>query len=480
MVLTLEALLEHLKLKHAHHADDDALHASAELAEDLDGTLLGKLLHALHKLLALEGVHLGDLGKVLRGKGRDRRELHVLLARAHGVSDGEDTRVKEAHDVSGVCLIDDGAVIGHHGRARGELELATALHVVGIHAALELAGADAHEGDAVAVVLVHVGLDLEDKAREIVARGLHRLTGELVGVGARRGGKAQELLEEGLHAKVGERRAKERRRELAAGDRIQVKLVSGTIQELDVVHQVAVVLLANELVHGGVAQLGLNLRDLLSGVGAAVALEGNDASGLAVKDSAEVAAGANGPVHGIRPDAQDVLDLLHELEGVSRVVVELVDEGEDGDVPECADLEELLGLGLDALCAVDDHDRGVGGHEGPVGVLREVLVPGGVEDVHAAAVIGELQYRGGDGDAALLLDVHPVRDRVLGAALALYGASGLDAAGIQEELLGEGGLACVRVRDDRERAARRDLVREVRHAVPLSCGVNRTALPNVL
>ena len=64
--------------------------------------------------------------------------------------------------------------------------------------------------------------------------------------------------------------------------------------------------------------------------------------------------------------------------------------------------------------------------------------------------------------------------------LLIYGASGLDAAGIQEELLGEGGLACVRVRDDRERAARRDLVREVRHAVPLSCGVNRTALPNVL
>ena len=44
---------------------------------------------------------------------------------------------------------------------RDRLELAVALHVEGIHAALELARTNAHKGDAIAVVLVHVGLDLK-------------------------------------------------------------------------------------------------------------------------------------------------------------------------------------------------------------------------------------------------------------------------------------------------------------------------------
>ena len=46
-------------------------------------------------------------------------------------------------------------------------------------------------------------------------------------------------------------------------------------------------------------------------------------------------------------------------------------------------LEQLDGLGLDALGGVDDHDGGVGSHERTVGILGEVLVAGGVEDVHA-------------------------------------------------------------------------------------------------
>ena len=50
-VLGLEAALEYLKLQHADHAHNDALHAGTQLAEDLDGALLGKLLHALHELL---------------------------------------------------------------------------------------------------------------------------------------------------------------------------------------------------------------------------------------------------------------------------------------------------------------------------------------------------------------------------------------------------------------------------------------------
>ena len=301
----------------------------------------------------------------------------------------------------------------------------------GVHAALELARANAHKGDAVAMVLVHVGLDLKHKAAKVVTAGIDRLAGKRIGIGARRRGQAQELLEEGLHAKVGERRAKERRAQLAAGHSIQVKLVSGAIEQLDVVHQVPMILFANKLVHGGIAQLGLDLGDLLGGVGVTVALKGDNATGLAIEHAAEVAAAADRPVHGIRIDAQDVLDLFHELKRIASLVVELVHKGKDGNMAQRTDLKELFGLGLDALSAVDDHDRSVGGHEGTIGILREVLVAGGIEDVDAGAVVGELQHRGSNGDTALLLDVHPVRDGMLGRALALNRAGSLDAAGIE-------------------------------------------------
>ena len=390
----------------------------------------------------------------------------MALAGAHGVADAKDTRIEQAHDIARVRLVHDGAVIGHHRRARGKLELAVALHVEGIHAALELARANAHKSDAVAVVLVHVGLDLKDKAAKVVAAGIDRLAGERIGIGARRRGQTQELLEEGLHAKVGERRAKERRAQLAAGHGIQVELVAGAIEQLDVVHQVLMVLFANKLVHGRIAQLGLNLGDLLGGIGVAVALKGDNATGLAVEHAAEVAAATDRPVHGIRIDSQDVLDLFHELKRIASLVVELVHKGEDGNVAQRTDLKELFGLGLDALGAVDDHDCGVGGHKGTVGILREVLVAGGIEDVDAGAVVGELQHRGGNGNAALLLDVHPVRDGMLGRALALDRAGGLDAAGIEQQLLGKRGLTGVRVADDRECAARRDFIRQACHADP--------------
>ena len=390
----------------------------------------------------------------------------MVLARAHGVADAKDTRIEQAHDIARVRLVHDGTVIGHHRRARGKLKLAVALHMEGVHAALELARANAHKGDAVAVVLVHVGLDLKHKAAKVVAAGIDRFAGERIGIGARRRGQTQELLEEGLHAKVGERRAKERRAQLAAGHGIQIELVAGTIEQLDVVHQVLMVFLADELVHGRIAQLGLDLGDLLGGVGVAVALKGNDATSLTIEHAAEIAAAADRPIHGIRIDTQDVFDLFHELKWIASLVVELVHKGEDGNVAQRTDLKELFGLGLDALGAVDDHDSSVGGHKGTVSILRKVLVTGGIEDVDAGAVVGELQHRGGNGDTALLLDVHPVRDGMLGRALALDRAGSLDAAGIEQQLLGKRGLTGVRVADDRECAARRDFIRQACHADP--------------
>ena len=55
-----------------------------------------------------------------------------------------------------------------------------------------------------------------------------------------------------------------------------------------------------------------------------------------------------------------------------------------------ADLKELSGLSLNTLCGVDDHDGAVSRHQGAVGILGEVLMSGGIENVDTVTVVFEL------------------------------------------------------------------------------------------
>ena len=301
--------------------------------------------------------------------------------------------------------------------------------------------------------LVHIGLDLEDEARELLPAGVHRLAGQAVQAGQRGGGQAEELLQEGFDAEVGEGRSKEHRAQLPFQHPFQVEFLGGAVQKLDLVHQLPVQVGGQTLVQAGVAQLQGDLVHLAYAVGAAVSFKGQDPAAHPVEHALEVLAAADGPVHGIGLDAQDLLDVLHQLKGVPGLPVHLVDESEDRDMPQGAHLEQLDGLGLHALGGVDHHDGRVGGHQGAVGILRKVLVAGGVQDVDALACIVELQHRGGHRDAALLFNVHPVRDGMAGALLALDRAGLVDGSPVQQQFFGEGGFARVGVADDGERAA---------------------------
>ena len=174
------------------------------------------------------------------------------------------------------------------------------------------------------------------------------------------------------------------------------------------------------------------------------------APGIAVIDALEVLAAADGPVHRVGLDAEDFFNVLHQLKRVAGLAVHLVDEGKNRDVAQRADLEQLDGLGLNALGGVNDHDGGVRRHQGAVGILTEVLVAGRVQNVDALALIVELQNRRGNGNTALLFNVHPVGHRMLGALLALDRTCGLDGPTVEQELFGECGFTGVGVRDDRK------------------------------
>ena len=164
----------------------------------------------------------------------------------------------------------------------------------------------------------------------------------------------------------------------------------------------------------------------------------------------EVLAHADRPGRRRDVELQALLDLVQQVERVAPLAVHLVDEGDDRDVAQPADLEQLAGLRLDALGGVEHHHRRVDRGQRAVGVLAEVLVARRVEQVEGAAVILEGHHRGGDRDAALLLDLHPVRARAPGVAARLDRARQLDGAAEQQQLLGQRGLARVRVGDDGE------------------------------
>ena len=73
----------------------------------------------------------------------------------------------------------------------------------------------------------------------------------------------------------------------------------------------------------------------------------------------------------------------------------------------------------------------------------------------------EGHHRRAHGDAALALDLHPVRAHAAALAARLDLAGELDRAAEQQQLLGERGLAGVGMGDDGEGAPPGDLGREV-------------------
>jgi hypothetical protein len=191
---------------------------------------------------------------------------------------------------------------------------------------------------------------------------------------------------------------------------------------------------------------------------------------LEVVDALEALAHADRPGQRHAGHAEFFLDVAHQVQRVEALAVVLVDERDDGGVAQATDLDQLFGALLDALGAVDHHQGGVDGREHAVGVLAEVGVAGRVEqvDLHGRRVGGQLRvrvleahHRGGDGDAALALHLHPVARGRASGLLGPHGAGQLDRARVEQQLLGQRRLAGVRVADDRKGAPAGDLGDEV-------------------
>ena len=95
-----------------------------------------------------------------------------------------------------------------------------------------------------------------------------------------------------------------------------------------------------------------------------------------------------------------------------------------------------------------------------------------IEQVDRAAGVVELQHGGGDRDAPLFLQLHPVGGHLALLALGLDCPGLLDRTAVKQQLFGEGGFTRIRVGNDREIAAprhrlsqaRQDLIRDWIHS----------------
>ena len=405
------------------------------------------------------------LGRERRDRGEPDRRVRLVVQR---VADVETGGVDESDDVAGERLLDGRALGAEHGRrVLGGERLAGA--VAGHHhAAVEPAAADAGERDAVAVGRSMLACTLNTNAEHGSSRGrgLSSTSSRAVGAGARSTTASSRCRTpksvSADPANTGVRLAGEERREVDVGaDRARAAPSSS----VRFVHAAA--LLVGGLLGGRrpprarscapravrVKRLNTSVRRSMTPRKSPSTRPARWPAWGAGRSAASISSSSSS---GSRPGRSNLL----------RKVI-------TGRLRDAAHLEQLERLGLDALGGVEHHHDRVDGREHPVGVLGEVAVARRVEQVELVVAVRELQRRRGDRDATLLLHAPSSRDvAARRPVVGLDGATRRDRTRVEQELLGERGLAGVGVADDRERATTRRFAEHLgRHLFEATVGL---------
>ena len=151
---------------------------------------------------------------------------------------------------------------------------------------------------------------------------------------------------------------------------------------------------------------------------------------------------------GERVEPEVAVDLLHHPIDVGGREVDLVDDRHDLEPELHGQVQVRDGLRLDALRGVDHQEGALAAHQRAAHLVREVDVPGRVDQVELVGPpvlrgVGQADGVGLDRDAALALEVHGVEDLVAELPR-LHRPAALD------EAVGERRLAVVDVGDDAE------------------------------
>ena len=97
--------------------------------------------------------------------------------------------------------------------------------------------------------------------------------------------------------------------------------------------------------------------------------------GIKIIDALELTTHADRPAHRTNIECQRIGDFIEQRKALAPLAVDFVDEGDDRDAAQPADLEQLAGLRLDALGSIDHHDRAVDCGQCAVGIFGKILMP---------------------------------------------------------------------------------------------------------
>ena len=147
-----------------------------------------------------------------------------------------------------------------------------------------------------------------------------------------------------------------------------------------------------------------------------------------------------------RLGAEAIDDIVEALEEVGTGLVHLVGEDDARNPVFVALTPDRFGLRLDALVGIEHAYRAVEHAQRTLDFDGEVDMAGGVDDVEALAVPERGGRRRGDGDAALLLLLHPVHRR----GTFVHFADLVALAGVIQDALGGRGLAGIDMCHDTE------------------------------
>ena len=446
VILVLKAILDDLKLQLTDRTHN--LTVVELVDEKLRNALIHKLFETLLKLLRLHRVVVFDILEQLRRERRQTAEVQVLALRKR-IANLEDAIIGQSDDVTGISLVDSTLALSHKLRRRREPYRFPESHVQVRRIADKLSRANLTECYTGPVVRVDIGCNLEDESREFRFCGHH-----LTFLSLRRswtGCDLNETVEQFLHAEVIQCRTEEHRSDLSTAVFVDIELRIDAIDEFKVVAELLRVVLTDMLVEVGRVDIDLHfLRNPLLIRSEEVKLMLID-----IVHALEVETLVYRPRQRPHVDFQFLLKFIEEVEGVTSLTVHLVDKYYHRCIPHAAHLHEFPCLGLNTLCRVDDDNRRVDGCQRSICILGKVLVTRGIEDIDlirfTALTVGqivELHDRCRNRDTTLFLDVHPVGRRCLSNLIVLYGSRHLNLSAEEQELLREGSLTCVRVRDD--------------------------------
>ena len=169
---------------------------------------------------------------------------HAIL-RGKRVADEQIVVADESHDITGVGIIHRFAIARKKPLRVAKPHAFAAARVEHIHVALKLARNNAHEGHAVAVLGVHVRLDLENKSGKFFRRRIDREPVALTGQRRRR--EFKETIEQHLHTKVVGGAAEKYRRQFTGENLLHIEVRARAFQQFKLVAH----LLISRLFHRG-------------------------------------------------------------------------------------------------------------------------------------------------------------------------------------------------------------------------------------